>query len=228
MRLTKVFSLLLILSGVFLLTWGILFPTLKSLLESEGTEILSPFVLRRPALTGVGNLPPSLVLKDGDDDVPIPSEFYLTIKKLGIDRARVFTDLDISDPSLYRDFLKKGLGHVKGTVYPGQWGASFVLGHSALPLFYSPSNYETIFSKLSQLVPGDSLLVEFGKSSFNYRIVEKKVVAADKRPEDVLSGAGRRLVLMTCYPPGFTFQRLLINARLEEEGSSEGVLSEET
>lgn len=224
---TKLLSLFLIVSGIFLLTTGIIFPTVRSLLESETTEIVSPQAFRSPAFSRQGDLPPSLVVKE-EGDTPRPREFYLTIKKLGIERARVFTDLDISAPSLYRDYLKRGLGHVRGTAYPGEWGASFVLGHSALPIFYSPRNYETIFAKLGELAPGDSLLVEFGSDRLNYRVVEKKIVAAAKRPEDVLSGAGRRLVLMTCYPPGFTFQRLLINAQLEEEGSDSGQLNGKT
>jgi LPXTG-site transpeptidase (sortase) family protein len=221
MSLRRLLSVILIFSGVSILTWLIIIPVLSGFFESTGTEIISPQSYRRRALTSLADVSPSLILKESESR-SIPEEFFITIKKLGIERARVYTDLDITTPDSYRERLKKGLGHVAGTVYPGEWGVAFILGHSALPIFYSPTNYETIFSKLNDLTTGDVLEVEFGGSSFNYRVDEKKVVGAGTRPEDVLSGAGSRLVLMTCFPPGFTFKRLLINALLQKEGSLTG------
>lgn len=219
MKLRRFLGVGLIFSGVIILTWFLIFPVLVGSFESAGTEILSPQSFRRRALSDLGRLPPSLVLKEQESPL-IPGEFFLTIKKLGIERARVYTDLDVTTPNSYREQLKKGLGHVKGTAYPGQWGSAFIIGHSALPLFYVPTNYETIFSKLNDLLPGDVFKVEFGNDTFDYQVEDKKIVAANTFPEEVLSGAGKRLVLMTCYPPGFTFKRLLINAKLKEASVS--------
>ncbi|MEK7611060.1 MAG: sortase [Patescibacteria group bacterium] len=224
MSLRRLLAVILIFSGVFILTWLIIFPILSGSFESTETEIISPQSFRRRASTGLSDLSPPLILKEQESPL-IPGEFFLTINKLGIKRARVFTDLDITTPASYREQLKKGLGHVKGSVYPGAWGAAFILGHSALPIFYSPTNYETIFSKLNDLTLGDILEVEFGKTRLNYRVDERRVVEAGTLPEDVLSGAGSRLVLMTCFPPGFTFKRLLINALLQKESSLTGELT---
>lgn len=211
----QLFAAALILSGIFLISEVFIFPLLRLYLESPTTEIASPqlFVLRPEGknIVGGGTIPANLW--EGTSS-GAPKEFSLTIEKLGIERARVFTDVDVSAPANYQEVLRRGLGHVKNTPYPGQWGSTFIIGHSALPFFYNPENYETIFSKLDLLVAGDQILVEFGGKKLSYRVNGTKVVADGKRPENILSGGGYKLILMTCYPPGLTLRRLLVIAEL--------------
>lgn len=206
-------AVFLILLGTFLITKIFLFPLLRLYLENPATEIVSPqaFVVRPSGEAHGQEVRLPAGLWEGTIGAT-PKEFYLTIEKIGIKRARVFTDVDVSSSANYQELLRRGLGHVKNTPYPGQWGSSFIIGHSALPFFYDPKNYETIFSKLDMLVAGDELLVEFGEQQIPYRVVNQKVVADWKRPENILSGGGYKLVLMTCYPPGLTLRRLLITA----------------
>lgn len=206
----------LILLGTFLITEIFLFPLLRLYLENPTTEIVSPqtFVVKSYGETFAEEARLPADLWEGTAGAA-PKEFYLTIEKVGIKRARVFADVDVSSPANYQEVLRRGLGHVKNTPYPGRWGSAFIIGHSALPFFYNPENYETIFSKLETLTAGDTILVELSGEKFNYRVIQQKVVADWKRPESILSGGGYKLVLMTCYPPGFTLRRLLITAELE-------------
>lgn len=204
-----------ILLGTFLITTVLLLPLLRLYLENPTTEIVAPQTFMvKPGGEGLASGPELIREPWEGTRSAIPQEFYLTIEKVGIKRARVFTDVDVSSPANYQEILRQGLGHVKNTSYPGQWGSTFIIGHSALPFFYNPENYETIFSKLDTLVVGDKTLVEFGGKNLSYRVVSSKIVADWKRPENILSGGGYKLILMTCYPPGLTLRRLLITAEL--------------
>jgi len=64
---------------------------------------------------------------------PIPQKFYLTVPKLGIERAVVDTNSADLDPD-------DSLGHYQGTALPGELGNSFIYGHSVLPAFFRPTD----------------------------------------------------------------------------------------
>jgi len=141
----------------------------------------------------------------------IPEIFYLTIPKLGIERAEVETNSENLSPD-------ERLGHYSRSALPGEVGNTFIYGHSVLPAFFDPKNYRAIFSTLDTLEEGDKFTVEFGERSFLY-VVEKATVL---RPEDVhplepVAPASLKesyLTLMTCVPPGVRTNRLLVQAKL--------------
>lgn len=219
MKIIRVLAVLFIAGGVCILSWGLLFPLLHSYFESSETVIISP-----QAFAG-GRASPweQLLTKAGESNLPVsrtepvPPEFTLQVKKLGILGARVFTDVDVSSPDSYKDLLTKGLGQVKDTAYPGEWGTVFIIGHSALPLFFSPNNYETIFANLNSLNLGDEIVAVFAGKTYRYKVESKKIIDPWKKPDNISTGAGRLITLMTCYPPGFTFKRLLVVGRLVVE-----------
>src|SRR3989344_4197788 len=123
-----------------------------------------------------------------------PAEFYLTIAKLKIFKAKVKVD----SLNFYNS-----LSHFPDSALPGEVGNSFITGHSVLPQFYDPNNYLTIFTKLSDLEIGDDVLVEIEGRTLHFTVQYAKVV--DPRDLSVLapiSPNGRNLTLMTCVPPG--------------------------
>lgn len=133
---------------------------------------------------------------------PRPVRFQIIIPKLKIKDAIVKVD------SL--DFYTS-LAHFPGSALPGEVGNSFITGHSALPQFARPDNYQTIFSKLSDLEVGDDVHVEMAGQTFHYSVQYAKVV--DPRDLSVLapiSQNGRNLTLMTCVPPGTSTKRLVV------------------
>ena len=141
----------------------------------------------------------------------IPKIFYLTIPKLGIERAEVDTNSESLSPD-------ERLGHYPGSALPGEVGNPFVYGHSVLPMFFNPKDYKTIFSTLDKLEEGDKIVIDFGKRSFMY-LVEKSVVLApeDVRPLESPAPSFLQesyLTLMTCVPPGVRTNRLLVQAKL--------------
>ena len=73
-----------------------------------------------------------------------------------------------------------------------------------------------IFALLDKLDPGDEIIVYYQQKKFVYKVTEKKVV----RPGDVKALSERdphkkELSLMTCWPIGTTYNRLLVFTELQ-------------
>lgn len=135
-------------------------------------------------------------------DTTRPKEFFLTIPKLEIEKAKAKVD----NLNFYTN-----LSHFPQTALPGEIGNSFITGHSVLPQFNDPENYRAIFTKLSDLEIGDDVYVEMGDSTFHYVVQYAKIVD----PHDLsvlapMSPTGRNLTLMTCVPPGTSTKRLVV------------------
>jgi sortase A len=131
--------------------------------------------------------------------------YTLSIPKLKIENALV---------TISGDDLGDSLVHYGGTALPGQYGNAVVFGHSTLPQFYSPTNYKTIFSLLPTLKAGDDISVTYDGVTYTYTVVELLVLD----PTD-LSVLEQRfddsyLTLVTCVPPGTTWKRLNVLAKL--------------
>ena len=141
----------------------------------------------------------------------VPTVFYISIPKLGIERAEVDTNSESLSPD-------ERLGHYPGSALPGEVGNTFIYGHSVLPAFFDPKDYRAIFSTLDTLEEGNKFTVEFGEWSFLY-VVEKATVLRpeDVRPLDPVAPSSLQqsyLTLMTCVPPGTRTNRLLVQAKL--------------
>lgn len=131
-----------------------------------------------------------------------PENFYVTIPKLGIKKAVAKVD------SL--DFYKN-LSHFPGTALPGEVGNVFITGHSVLPQFAKPEDYNTIFTKLPDLDVGDIVDIDFEENKYRYVVQYKKVV----NPKDLsvlkpISRGAKNLTLMTCVPPGTSLKRMVV------------------
>jgi sortase A len=134
-----------------------------------------------------------------------PIVYYLSIPKLGINRATVRND--------HTD-LKESLIHYPGTAMPGDLGNAVIFGHSVLPQFFNPANYLTIFSTLHTLKPGEEITLTQDNATYTYKITEMY----QTEPEDLTplaqSYGNRYLTIITCTPPGTYLRRLIIKAVL--------------
>lgn len=131
--------------------------------------------------------------------------YKLSIPKLKIKNATV---------TIAGDDLNKSLVHYGGTGLPGQYGTTVVFGHSVLPQFFNPANYETIFSTLPTLKLGDDILVTY--DGVDYRYVVYDMVVTDPSDLSVLEQNfdDSYLTLITCVPPGTIWKRLSVRARI--------------
>lgn len=141
----------------------------------------------------------------------IPKYFYLSIPKLKIDNATIETN----SKNLSPDSM---LGHYSQTALPGEKGNVFVYGHSALPIFYNPKDYKTIFSKLPELKIGDTFFLTYDTRIYNYEVIKKIIL----KPEEVsvydsnparIYGEVKTVTLFTCVPPGAKTYRILVIAK---------------
>lgn len=132
--------------------------------------------------------------------------YTLSIPKLKISNALVV---------IAGDNLNSGLVHYGGTGLPGQYGSAVIFGHSTLPQFYSPTNYQTIFSTLPTLRKGDEIFVNFDGIEYKYEIYDMVVI--DPADLSVLEQKfdNSYLTLVTCVPPGTYWKRLNVHAKLQ-------------
>jgi sortase A len=136
--------------------------------------------------------------------------YTLTIAKLKIQDAAV---------TVAGDDLGVSLVHYGGTALPGEYGTTVIFGHSALPQFYNPKNYKTIFSTLPLMKAGDEIYITYDGITYKYIVYDLAVTG----PSDLSALAQQfddsYLTLVTCVPPGTYWQRFHVFARLDRPSS---------
>jgi len=84
--------------------------------------------------------------------------------------------------------LRRGVGHVAATAFPGERGNVGLAGHR-----------DSHFARLQGATPGDLIRIETPDGVFSYRVESIRIVDPDRG--DLLAPTGRpRLTLVTCYP----------------------------
>lgn len=158
------------------------------------------------------------VLTGPTEQVLVPPDpyFSLVIPKIGAS-AKVFPNIDPTKEKDFLPILTKGIAHAKGTVFPGVPGNTYLFAHST-DNWWNVGRYNAVFYLLKDLAPGDDIIVFFEGRRYNYVVTEKKTVA----PTDVSAlvdshGGPEQLVLQTCWPPGTTWERLLVIAKLKSD-----------
>ena len=103
--------------------------------------------------------------------------------------------------------LNRGVGHIAGTVHPGEEGNIGIAGHR-----------DGFFRGLKDIAPGDAIELVTGSRTYMYRVDQIILV----HPNDVSvlqSRPGRWLTLVTCYPfyfVGSAPQRYIVQASLTD------------
>lgn len=90
------------------------------------------------------------------------------------------------------DELAKGVGHYKGSFYPGESGQIVLSGHR-----------DTVFKRVGELELGDELVMKMPYGEASYEIVDMKIVDADDTSIITLQDEEEELILTTCYPFGY-------------------------
>lgn len=88
--------------------------------------------------------------------------------------------------------LAKGVGHYKGSFYPGQGGQIVLSGHR-----------DTVFKRVGELDLGDELVMKMPYGETSYKIVKTKIVDAGDTSIITLQDQEEELILTTCYPFGY-------------------------
>lgn len=144
-----------------------------------------------------------------------PEEYTLVIPKIDANAA-IVENVDPFNAAEYQLKLTQGIAHAKGSAQPGEVGNVFLFAHSSdNPI--NASRYNAVFFLLNKLEPDDKIYIFRDGEKFEYSVQEKKVV----KPEQVEYIQGnkveKQLTLMTCWPAGTNFGRLLVIAELNEK-----------
>ncbi|MGX6442966.1 class D sortase [Neobacillus sp. K501] len=133
------------------------------------------------------------------DDAP---DFGETVGILAI--PKIEAELAIVEGTDAND-LKKGVGHYKGSYFPGDNGQIVLSGHR-----------DTVFRRLGELEVGDHFEVQMPNGNFQYELTHTKIVDADDRTIITLQNSNEELIVITCYPFRFVGnapQRYIIYAK---------------
>ncbi|OGC50546.1 hypothetical protein A2716_05065 [candidate division WWE3 bacterium RIFCSPHIGHO2_01_FULL_40_23] len=208
-----IFPLILIGFGVTLIATFIISPFLNLKLSTVFTSPIVPGVVKEE--TGFSEFSFSELSREDKREISVknvPAVFTLSVPKLGIKGAKVETNSVNLAPDNF-------LGHYKGTSLPGEEGNVFIYGHSALPIFFNPKDYKTIFSTLTKLSKGDTFTMNYDGKDYTYKVSQRIVLKPSevdvfdmnplKKPR-----VGKTAILMTCVPPGSKTLRLLVVGEL--------------
>ncbi len=151
------------------------------------------------------------------------AEAELLIPHLGI-RTPIVWSTSRTEADLQRD-LDHGAIHYPGTALPGEQGNAFVAAHSSAP-FWRPGRYGRIFARLQRLTVGDEdVFVIYKKDgrtarSLQFTVTEEAIVR-DTDPRLFASTDTKELTLVTCWPVGTRWRRLMIKTELVRDSQQE-------
>ncbi len=160
-------------------------------------------------------LPEPQALDDKDVIHPIDEYFGIVIPKIGAN-SRVMINVDPTNKTEYQKKLEQGVAHAKGTSLPGQKGDMFIFAHSSTNL-YVALHYNAVFYLLGKLDYGDKIYIFYNKHKFTYQVADKKIIDPSKVNYLYDDSEKEKLTLMTCWPPGSSFKRLLVFANPVQE-----------
>ncbi len=143
--------------------------------------------------------------------IPKSFDFSVVIPAIGVN-SLVFPNIDSGNEAEYKEYLKKGVAHAKGSALPSEPGPVFIFGHST-DSFYNITHYNAAFFLLPKLLVGDEALVFYKEQKYAYRVTETKIVNPEEITGIVQNIKSNTLILQTCWPPGTTLKRLLVIAR---------------
>lgn len=139
-------------------------------------------------------------------------EDSLEILKINIEAPLIFAKT--TEIKEITQDLKSGVVVYPGSDPPGQGGRLTVLGHSA-PLGWPKIRYDWVFSKLGELQVNDEILINFEKKQYRYQVTRKIFLEKGQPvPEETSQDSKQIIYLITCWPPGRDFKRLVIEAGL--------------
>lgn len=142
-----------------------------------------------------------------DVSTPISGVRYFTLSVPSIGIANTPIEINSND-------LKKNAIHFPGTPLPGQEGNTVVLGHSALPGIYKPTNPLVVFNSLPKIKVGSEVIVKYDGLTYRYLVKDTREVTPSR--VEVLASTRNRyqLTLITCVPLGTYWRRFVATADL--------------
>lgn len=143
---------------------------------------------------------------------PMDREFGIVVPKIGAN-AKVIPDVSAANYDEYQEALTMGIAHAKGTSYPGQPGNCYLFAHSTRYVWDVP-RYNAIFYLLHELEENDRVTAFYQGRQYDYKVVKKVIAEAEDTSWFTAQYDESVLTLQTCTPPGTTWKRLMVVAKL--------------
>lgn len=143
----------------------------------------------------------------------VETDFSIVIPKISAS-AKVIPNVDPANEEEYRQSLKAGVAHAKGSSFPGGNGTIYLFAHSTNTLA-NVSVYNAVFYELKALEPGDKIIIFFAGQKYIYQVLEQQTIEANDISwlTDQSAENEQKLVLQTCWPPGTSLKRLIVVAK---------------
>lgn len=148
--------------------------------------------------------------KEVHEIVPVDREFGLVIPKIEAN-SKIIANVDPYSPEEYQIALSKGVAHARGSSLPGKSGNIFLFSHSSSD-FLNAQIYNSVFYLISKLQPGDQLKIYYKQQEYLYSVKGQKIVDPSEIHYLTDTNKTETLTLMTCWPPGTTIKRLIVQA----------------
>lgn len=143
--------------------------------------------------------------------VPVDRDYGIVIPKINAN-AHIIAHVNPYDSRAYQAALTRGVAQALGTGIPGQPGNIFLFSHSSTN-FYEATRYNSVFYLLTKLEFGDQILLYYLGNRYTYSITSKQTVSpAAVQYLKAMDATRQTVTLMTCWPPGTSYKRLLIIA----------------
>jgi LPXTG-site transpeptidase (sortase) family protein len=152
---------------------------------------------------------PTIVEADVDNVAPPGSK--VIIPKINVD-VPVNYEVDSYSEEAIQAGLEDGVVHYAKTGLPGEVGNNVIFGHSTNN-FWNSGKYKTAFVLLDRLEKGDTFEIHHEQKRYIYEIYGKKVIEPDDFSIITQKVTEPVVTLVTCTPPGTSWQRLVIQAR---------------
>ena len=144
--------------------------------------------------------------------IPTSTDFGIVIEKINAN-ARVIPEVSVISEREYSEALKLGVAHAKGSNFPGEVGNIYLFSHST-DAPWNIIRYNAVFYLLRELKEGDKIVMFYRGRRFDYTVFDKVVVNSNETTYLTNKYDKSVLTLQTCDPPGTTFRRLLVRAKL--------------
>jgi LPXTG-site transpeptidase (sortase) family protein len=133
----------------------------------------------------------------------------IIVPKIGIQIPIDFA-LTSNSEDIIQNSLENGVVHYPSTVFPGQNGNGAYFGHSAQNILNN-GKAKFAFVRLRDLATGDVFSILYQGKVYSYEVFAREVVPPTQ--VSVLNdtkGKQATVVLVTCDPPGFSTNRLVV------------------
>ncbi len=157
-----------------------------------------------------GELPPHAKYKTAGQLVPVEQQFRIAIPKINVE-SRVVPHVDVVKEAAYLEALKQGVAHAQGSYLPNEQGPMVLFAHST-DTINDILQYNAKFYAVKDLEVGDEIVITYQGKQYHYQVEQQQIISPTDL--DSIRQSNANLILVTCYPPGTDWQRLVTYARL--------------